>query len=313
MQLFCNKTAQQIFPAIYPTAKKEESMESNKAMAKTRKVFKKSLALLLALVVVLGTATVAFADDFSGLELSEVQNAESGTEGNSNGPVDYSDLEFQVAKANGLYENDYTKETWNAVKELLNKGRLLLEEGGSQAEVTETADKLDEAVDALVRMDYSRLEKALNEVYKKIDENPELHDLWLRINIAVEEARPIMVNGDQEAVNRTAAEINALVKELEEYAPEGGTGVIVKEVEVEVPPSDNFCNIPGHKAWPALFVISLVLNIALIGMMGYIFMKKRRNTDDIPLVNYDIDDDFVDGIDDIDDFDDFDDFDDEEK
>ncbi|MBQ2795802.1 MAG: hypothetical protein IJF04_07255 [Oscillospiraceae bacterium] len=280
-------------------------------MVKGKNTFKKLSAMLLAMALIFCTAATAFADEVSGLELSEVEQAETGLEQYSNSSVDYSDLEFQVAKANGLYENDYTKESWSAVKEALNTGRTLLENGGSQTEVKEAADALDEAVDALVRMDYSRLEKALNEVYKKIEENPDLHDIWLKLNMAVEDARPMMINGDQDAVNRAAAEINALLDELEYIAP-SGADVVVKEVEVEVPPSDDFCNIAGHKAWTALFVISFIINIGFLGMMAYILMKKRHTTDDIPLVNYNIDDDF-DDMDDFEDFDDIDDIDDSKE
>ena len=280
-------------------------------MVKGKNTFKKLSAMLLAMALIFCTAATAFADEVSGLELSEVEQAETGLEQYSNSSVDYSDLEFQVAKANELYENDYTKESWSAVKEALNTGRTLLENGGSQSEVKEAADALDEAVDALVRMDYSRLEKALNEVYKKIEENPDLHDIWLKLNMAVEDARPMMINGDQDAVNRAAAEINALLDELEYIAP-SGADVVVKEVEVEVPPSDDFCNIAGHKAWTVLFVISFIINIGFLGMMAYILMKKRHTTDDIPLVNYNIDDDF-DDMDDFEDFDDIDDIDDSKE
>lgn len=271
------------------------------AMIGTQKTMKKFIAILMAMLLCMSTAVVAFADGDSTMELEEVKEDNSESSAVQQAPVDYSELELQVAIANGLYEYDYTKESWSVLKEALNIGRQLIEDGGDQKTVSEAATALDTAVDALVRMDYSNLEKALNAVYSKIEENPELHDIWAKLDDALEKSRPMMVNGDQGAVDKAAAEINALLDELDYYSPVGEGSVVIKEVEVEVPPSDDFCNIAGHRVWPILFTFSFVLNIAIVGMMGYILMKKRRRGDDIPLVNYDIDDD----IDDMDDFDDF--------
>ena len=60
---------------------------------------------------------------------------------------------------------------------------------------------------------------------------------------------------------------------------------------MEVPPTGDYCNIPQHRTWPVLFLISAVLNVALIAAVIFMQLKKQKTRDDTPLVNYDIDDD----------------------
>ncbi len=269
-------------------------------MKKIIGLHKKVLAFSAALLLILSMATNAFADESEGIGLSEApeENAEEFV-----APVDFSELEHQISIVNGLYENDYTRETWKALKEVFEEGKELLGSEADQETVTTAARNIKTAIGNLVRVDYSKLEKALNSVYAAKDQYPEYHDIWDRINTAVEESRPMLVNGDQHMVDSAAAKIESLLAELEgiSFVTETEPEIIIKEVQVEVPPSDDFCNIASHRAWPVLFTISFVLNLAFLGMGGYVFYKKRRTSDDIPLVNYDIDDD-MDFIDDMDDF-----------
>ena len=66
---------------------------------------------------------------------------------------------------------------------------------------------------------------------------------------------------------------------------------VEKEVEVEVEPSDDYCNIKIHYVWPILFFISLALNLGFIALIVvYVVRRKKNQTDDTPLVDYDIDD-----------------------
>lgn len=208
--------------------------------------------------------------------------------------VDQSELQRQVAIANGLNSYDYTYQTWEPLKRALDSGNAILKGTHGQYTVTKAAQDIETAMAALVRMDYSKLETTLGVVYNRIDENPELHDVWQRLNAAVEKARPLLVSGDQEAVNASIEELNALLEELSQYNMTAGGAepdVIIQEVEVEVLPTDDYCNIPMHRTWPVLFVISAVLNVALIVVLTYVIMKKRNTIDNTPLVSYEIDDD----------------------
>ena len=103
----------------------------------------------------------------------------------------------------------------------------------------------------------------------------------------------LLTSGDQTAVDAATAEIGDLLSQLKaimeaEKTPE----VVVQEVPVEVPPTDDYCNIPKHRTWPVLFFVSLAVNVILVLMIVvYVSGKKRNQRDDTPLVDYDIYDD----------------------
>ena len=203
------------------------------------------------------------------------------------------EIKRACAIANGLNSYDYTYQTWNPLKDALKRGNSILKGTHGQYVVNQTAEEIANAMAGLVRMNYSQLETTLGVVYNKIDENPELHDIWQRMNAAVDKARPLLVSGDQEAVDASVEELNALLAELADcgVTTSADPQVVVQEVEVEVLPTDDYCNIPMHRTWPVLFVISAVLNVALIVVLTYVIMKKRNTVDNTPLVSYDIDDD----------------------
>ena len=159
--------------------------------------------------------------------------------------------------------------------------------------MNEAVADLRETMFQLVRMDYAELENTLANVYVKIEEEPELHNAWIRMNTAVEKARPLLVSGDQEAVNNAVEELNLLLEEIAGYETNSLTEpeVVIQEVEVEVLPTGDYCNIPMHRTWPVMFVVSAVLNVVLIVVLIYVIMKKRKTYDDTPLIRYDIDDD----------------------
>lgn len=240
-------------------------------------IWKKLLTALMALILVISMVPAALAT-----ESTEKLSTQS----------DLSKLEMQVAIANGLNEYDYTKASWTVLAKALDRGSKILKGTHGQTVITQAVKDLENAIAGLETMNYSQLETALGLVYAKIDENPELHDVWFRLDAAVAAARPLLVGGDQEAVDEAVAELNALLEELSQQSvTTGEPEVVIQEVEVEILPTDDYCNIPMHRTWPVLFVISAVLNVALIIVLVYVIMKKRNTEDTTPLVSYDIDDD----------------------
>ena len=207
--------------------------------------------------------------------------------------TDYSELEMQLAIANGLRSHDYTIQTWKPMQNAIDTGNRYLKGKYGQQAVDESVEALEKAMAALVKMNYTQLENTLAGVYQKIDEDPELHSVWVRLNAAVEASRPLLVSGDQQAVDQAVVDLNALMEELSGYENnvEQEPEVVIHEVEVEVLPTDDYCNIPMHRTWPVLFIGSAVLNLVLIAALVYVIMKKRNTYDDTPLVNYDIDED----------------------
>lgn len=206
--------------------------------------------------------------------------------------VDYSELQLVIGTANGLNYYDFTAESWEPLRNAVEKGNRNLKGKYGQQAVDQSVLEIERAMLELVRMDYSKLEASLAAVYTKIDEDPQRHDVWSRIDSAVLEARPLLVSGDQAAVDAAVEKIDGLLAELSAMAdavaePE----TVIQEVEVEVPPSGDYCNIPMHRTWPVLFALSLGLNMGLVAGLVYVIMKKRNTYDNTPLVSYDIDDD----------------------
>lgn len=235
---------------------------------------KKLLAALFAVVLLMGAMPRAEATQVS------VQ-------------VDYAQLQLLVGTVNGLNSYDFTQESWEPLQKAVDTGKRYLKGRFGQQAVNEAVNDIERAMVSLVRMDYSKLESTLALVHTQIDKNPELHDVWNRLNTAVAEARPLMVSGDQQAVNKAVLEIEQLLAELASFEEtEEEPEVVIQEVEVEVPPTDDYCNIPSHRLWPILFAASMAANVGLIAGVVYITLKRRNTVDNTPLVSYDIDDDF---------------------
>ena len=205
--------------------------------------------------------------------------------------VDYSDLERQIAIANGLNQGDYTSESWAVLQAALVKAEDTLS-SKNQDDVDEAAENLAEAIFALVKMDYSALEAALAAVEDFAD-SQEIYDLWLKLADAVTRGKQLLSSGDQAAVDAAAEDIRSILAQLMEALAANGPGTIVQDVEVEVPPGEDYCNIPMHKVWPVLFFMSLAVNVGLIALIAvYVAKRKKNMKDDTPMVDYDIDDDF---------------------
>lgn len=205
--------------------------------------------------------------------------------------LDDTELRRQIAIANGLNEMEYTTESWAAMQTALDKAcEAML--GYNQITADTAAKNLEDAIAALVRMDYAALEAALTDVEDLIAANSQ-NQLWVQLLDAVEQGRALLTSGDQTAVNEAATEIANLYAQLEAaMESQKDPEVIVQEVPVEVPPTDDYCNIAGHRVWQVLFFLSLAVNMILIILIVvYTSRKKRNQRDDTPLVDYDIYDD----------------------
>lgn len=208
--------------------------------------------------------------------------------------VDYSDLERQIAIANGLNQSDYTSDSWAVLQAALVKAEDTLANSKNQDDVDAAAEDLAEAIFALVKMDYSKLEAALAAVEEFAD-SQEIYDLWLKLADAVTRGKQLLSSGDQAAVDAAAEDIRAILAQLMDALSSNipSTGGDGSQSEVVVPPEEDFCNIPLHKVWPVLFFMSLAVNVGLIALIViYVAKRKKNMKDDTPMVDYDIDDDF---------------------
>lgn len=207
------------------------------------------------------------------------------------GNLDDAELLRQIAIANGLNQLDYTAQSWDTVTAALDKGCVALG-GNDQSAVDAAALEIKNAVASLVRMDYTSLEAALSDMKAMGEEGLE-STLWLQLIEEEKAGKDLLTSGDQSAVDAAAQKIQGILTQIKalsgaQTAPE----VIVQEVPVEVPPSDDYCNISTHRVWQVLFFISLTVNVALAAViLIYISKKKRKQRDHTPLVKYDISDD----------------------
>ena len=207
--------------------------------------------------------------------------------------VDYNDLTKQVAIANGLKQQDYTQASWAVMMKALEAGENALR-SKKQDQVDSAYKALQSAIADLELMDYTQLWAVLRKV-ETLNEPDEAYDLWAELVLAVENGRDLLASGDQAAVDAGVAEIDALLSEVKSYLDSlDDPQIVIKEVEVEVPPSDDFCNIAGHHTWVVLFIISAALNVALAAAVIAILRKKEKQADDTPLIQYDIEDDLFD-------------------
>jgi len=207
--------------------------------------------------------------------------------------IDYSELKRQIEIAESLVQSEYTADSWKALAEKLAVARTLLT-SDSQSKVDAGAKDLANAIKALVKIDYSKLLAAIDDA-KRLKDSDKLGQLWSDLVSALNKGVSLLSSGDQASVDATAEEISKLIKAIQMQLDELNTPVI-KEVQVEVPvavePTEDYCNIPIHGVWPILFWISLAFNALFIaGITLYIVHKKKNQKDDMPLVDYNIDDD----------------------
>lgn len=207
--------------------------------------------------------------------------------------IDYSELNRQIGIANGLKKDGYTNDSWDAMIAALNAAKAL-RTSQSQSAVDAGAKRLADAIAALQKVDYSKLQEAIDTA-NKYKESNELTVLWNNLNAALDKASQMLSSGDQAAIDEATAELikafEALKSKIDEIS-EPQIKEVIKEVEKEVEPKSPFCNIHIHTVWLILLIISAVINVAFIVLTVLWFMRKKKNQkDDTPLVKYDIGDD----------------------
>lgn len=204
---------------------------------------------------------------------------------------DYTELTRLLAIAEGLNEIDFTAESWAILETAVAEGEEALKSYWKKT-VQNAEQALRDAIAGLVPMDYTQLWEVLMQV-GELDKPEKVYDVWSELVILVEKGKTLLSSGDQEAVDAVTVEIRDALVRVEEYLEKVNTPqVVVKEVEVEVPPSGEFCNIAIHSIWPVAFAVSGIMNVALVIVIVSILRKKQKQMDDTPLIDYDIDDDF---------------------
>ena len=184
--------------------------------------------------------------------------------------VDLSKLQELIDKASNLKKDGYTADSWNKMVDALTKAQAALS-STNQDEIDAAAKALGDALNGLVKMDYSKLLDAIARA-KELGKDNEVNSLWLALLDALTNGNLMLASDDQAQVDAAAKQINDLIDQLLD--------------------GSKFCNISIHKVWPILFFISLAANVVLVVVLvkknG---TKKKNQVDNTPLVDYDISDD----------------------
>ncbi len=209
--------------------------------------------------------------------------------------IDYTELLRQIGIAEGLNEDEYTIDSFERMLEALEAARAL-RTSLSQEDVDAGAEALKRAVAELVKIDLKGLTDAVARANALEGDSTCAHSpLWFKLFAALGRVEETAASRDQKRIDALAEEINGIIDEIIEDCPNCGEQsekIVEKIKEVEVEPSGPFCNIPIHKLWPILFFISLGINVIMIALLVWFLAKRKKNeTDDTPLVDYDIGDD----------------------
>ena len=203
--------------------------------------------------------------------------------------IDYSQLSRQVSIASGLREANFTAESWAVLTKAVEEAKVAMG-STSQETVDECTANLETAISQLSGTNRGTLQDSLDDA--DVFASDEKRSIWFELVEAVNQGRKLLGSNDQTAIDAAAEKIDELLAKAQVVWEDLNTPEIVtQEVQVEVPPQDDYCNIPRHRLWPVLFFCSLSLNVALAGVIVYYVYKKKNQKDDTPLVDYDISDD----------------------
>lgn len=188
-----------------------------------------------------------------------------------NREVDSAKLQELMTVAQRLNQEHYTAESWTVLVGAMEEANTAME-SGKQNKIDHAARQVATALSQMIPMDFTGLNTALAavDIWSGGDETVDI--LWDQLAALIRQEQTARASGDQAAVDKLAADIDRTLAQLK--AATGGTG------------SEN------STPWIILFGVSLVLNAALLVLMLLRTRTvKKCQKDDVPLVEYDIDDD----------------------
>ena len=165
--------------------------------------------------------------------------------------IDYSELEKQIAIAQGLKEEEYTPESWLTLKNALANA-IEARKSEAQPAVDAAAKALRDAIAGLVKksvsgpVDYSKL-IALIEKVNGLDKNKYTEASWSRVQEAYDKASKLLNSASQAEVDAAALELENAINALE-FKSIGGIGT-----------EDTFIILPVFILVAALVVLLFVL------------------------------------------------------
>ncbi len=205
--------------------------------------------------------------------------------------LNLTELNKQIGIAQALKRSDYTADSWNKLAKALNAA-IAARNASTQAGVDKAATNLKNAIAGLVRVDTSALQELLNKI-KEFLANEDIGEARDALLNTINEAEAALASGDQDRIN---AAYTALLEAFDTYKAKleeiAKNSLVEIEKPIEVDPEGPLCNIWLHKLWLILLIVSVIINIAFGVLTAlYFIRRKKKFTDDMPLVEYNINDD----------------------
>lgn len=181
-------------------------------------------------------------------------------------------LQARIQEARKLEEKVYTEESWKALETALEAAESALD-SDSQSRVDEAEQSLRQAMESLVKLDYTQLQAALEEAEAQCSGTQ--GQLWQKLLETAQESGKLLESRDQEKIDAAAKTLQELLEQLaqepQSTEPEQ-TEAPTQETtlpEVTEAPAKN----GGAGAWPVFLILSLLGNAGLIGWI----LWSRRN------------------------------------
>ena len=132
--------------------------------------------------------------------------------------VDYTELNKQIAIAEGLDENTYTEESWKALEDAL-KAAKEAKNSTSQDVVDAAAKALEKAIEGLkvkpeVKVDYTELNKQIA-IAEGLDESKYTEESWKKLEDALKAAKEAKNSTSQDVVDKAAKDLADAIAALE--------------------------------------------------------------------------------------------------
>lgn len=202
-------------------------------------------------------------------------------ESNSGNAQSESVIKIQIAIAEKLKQSDYTADSWNELKEALSNAKSA-DKSGDSTRIDNAAKDLKRAIDSLEEINRSQLQDAINQANSMI-KNEDMA-LWQDLISEINQYEHLLTSTDQQEIDDATKVLLNSLKEINEKMSLNDNSIVIQH-------GDKYCNLILHNVWPILFFVSIGANL----LIGFMLVKntKRRFNDDIPVVDYDINDDNV--------------------
>ena len=214
--------------------------------------------------------------------------------------VDYRALEDMIAKAKALNADEYTASTWAAFVPVLAEAEDFLARKNAQAqsEIDAVVTKLDNAIKALVKLTIPDLDDIFNQGFEEGKNSVTIPDTDDIYNQGFEAGKnSVTIPADRYDEGYDAGYDKGYEEGYQKGLADGKkeTNDTDDGEETTTPVVDDKTPVVEQKSatvWIVLFIVFLTTTLGLAGYVVFtLVIKKKKETDDTPVVDYNIEDD----------------------